>query len=926
MVQVLLLALAGAGILAGQEVDRKQGEALTANELLSAGEAAFLNREFGKAERLLGQFLEDYGKNDHVADQAKLVKPLLALVRVRLEKFEEARELIEEAIVLDTTTPAQKEELEFWRGIAALKAGDHVAAQEGFGAFYADTSHVEWRRTEALILFGTTDVLQGEPARAAAFFGSQMERLRERSPEAAGRAVILQLHALMESGEEGGALELLRAEYPRMGEITQLVSFQSLAVALGATFLEQGDYYDAIACLQRVWSKERLMRHQGKRLVELKGKVRVLKERGNQPELVFQYDGMVGRLEREIEAFGTTESFDASVRLRLATAFRGLGRFRESALILEEMLERMDPDVVVEQAALALVQSWMQIERWPRAIAAAEKYEVVFGGRGLAKSLALVVFLKAECEQQRRELGAAAAGYGRVFTEWPKSELAAKAFFMQGMVRLMADENDEAIGVMQAFRERFGKPGLVEDSVSWEGMGRSFGKEHGLSYEVMGDYLERYPKGKYVEDAEFRRVFCRHSEAYYDEAIAGFREFIEAREGSNYVDEARLLLGDALGAVGEVDEAIAAYRSIGPGSKRFFEDGWFKIGKALWLTERTEEMRAHFEEFIETYPASFRVAEAVYEIGKIDVRGGEVEKAKAVYWKTLREIGDEPEAYAIEDILVALTKLYTGERVLSALSRDFDELRRWAEGNEKAVLVVRAHWGKAKAMQRFSPQLAAVSMVDAGSMVDPKWHNPRVTVDCADARRLAGKPLVAGSLYREARKWHPRSPDKDRMYAGLGFLARDAGRRAEAVEWFEKTEVATFRPALRAEVMLETAKLHAERVPHLAREVLERLLGDKAIGSEAKAGALYLYAQILEAEGSKKKSLAYYERIYVAYGKYRDLVAAAYYRRGEVLEELAMREQALEVYRELVGREELRESEEVKLAEKRLSELEGAVR
>ena len=63
----------------------------------------------------------------------------------------------------------------------------------------------------------------------------------------------------------------------------------------------------------------------------------------------------------------------------------------------------------------------------------------------------------------------------------------------------------------------------------------------------------------------------------------------------------------------------------------------------------------------------------------------------------------------------------------------------------------------------------------------------------------------------------------------------------------------------------------------------------------------------------------------VGYGKYRDLVARAYYARGQALERLKKNDAAIEVYAELVGRDELAEFGESTEARARLQSLGGSL-
>jgi tetratricopeptide (TPR) repeat protein len=109
-----------------------------------------------------------------------------------------------------------------------------------------------------------------------------------------------------------------------------------------------------------------------------------------------------------------------------------------------------------------------------------------------------------------------------------------------------------------------------------------------------------------------------------------------------------------------------------------------------------------------------------------------------------------------------------------------------------------------------------------------------------------------------------------------------------------------------------------------ARGSLDALLGNKFVPNRDKASALMRYGRWWRARDDERKATAYFERVYVAYGKFRDLVAEAYLERGRSLEALGEREKAVETYRVLTGRDDLVEfGEVVGEARERLEALEG---
>ena len=62
--------------------------------------------------------------------------------------------------------------------------------------------------------------------------------------------------------------------------------------------------------------------------------------------------------------------------------------------------------------------------------------------------------------------------------------------------------------------------------------------------------------------------------------------FLETHPDHSKENEALLLVGDGLMAGGKVEAGMEAFARITPDEPRFFEEAWFKTGKALRLQEK----------------------------------------------------------------------------------------------------------------------------------------------------------------------------------------------------------------------------------------------------------------------------------------------------------------------------------------------------
>lgn len=919
----ILLSAVSLAVHAQEEKDAPAEPAIEAEgpaQLLERGRAAFAANDFATAEEALEKFIVDYGEAEEAKEAARIHRPLVAICKVGLKKFAEALEWIDTSLQDPKIEKGVADELKFWRGICLMTEGDLVEAQRAFGAYWADESHQPFKRYEALLLFATLYIQQDFPAEAADFLADQLPKFRDLAPEAASRAVVLQLYARMQAEQYDEALELLRVEYPNMDKMTQVISFQSLALQLGATFLENEQFYKAISVMQRIWPAEKLIEYQNGKVTEIEERIAFLETRPNTQGAIFQLKSILKRVARELENFRQMENFDSATRLRVAMAYQGLERYREAALIMEEMLASMPPDPVVESATLAQLQCWMEIRRWPKAVEAAERYESAFGSKG--EYLAPVLFLKAEALRNAEDYGAAQLAYGKVVELFPDDPFAAKSLFMQGFLYLQQDDNDGALYQFDQVERRYPDSDMVEDADYWTGMAYSFSGLYADAREHLEGYLERYDAPKYRKESVFRIAVCTFSLAEYDEAIPLLENFNEAYHGDPLTDEANLLLGDAWLGDGAIDEGFAAYEKVRPESGRFFEEAWFKKGNAFKLLEEFDTMREHFAAFVAEHPDSVRMPEAVYWIGWTHLNADEPEKAQAIYWETVEQYGNDPDMTTITDVFSALPKVYAGEGGSEELLTRLQITKTRAGVADDTILAARAGWAKSIVVGAKNPTAARSELMDIAKYVDPKVQSPTVSVPVAEALLEAGNVLTAKKLLTEIRRWHPRAVQKDRIYRALGDIAVEEGDLDKAIGFYEKFEREAVASTLLGDVRLKKAAIQIELGKTAqARETLESILTTEGVTSEMKAGALMALGESYASAGEHEKAIVYFERLYVAYGKFGELNARAYWLRALSLEELDLKREALETYEELVSRNDLSRFEEVKKATPKIESL-----
>ncbi len=902
-------------------------QAGTARDQVIRADAAYNERRYAEAVTGYESFLRDFGTFEETRPVLPHVRYNLAAGLMQTQRFDAAVEAINEALKIEDLQVDRRENLSFWRGVALIQLGQNPAAREALNEFIEQFPRSP-RVQDAALLAATALMVEGNQSGAIEAFGG----IRDDAESVhRGRATVLQLHSLMQGGEDAAALELLAAEGGRQDRITQIATFQTLAMALGEKFLEDEQPREAIRALQTIWPRERLVAHQQRRLEDVQEELAALEASPN-PDIFerAQARQIAREVEEELKNLEKIQSFDASVRFRMASAFHQQDRFRETALLLDDMLRQMDPDPVVEQASLTALQSWMAIERYDKAVGAAELFAERFPR---SSQLPLVLYLLAMAHQQDGAYEAALANFQVVIDKFPDTEEAARALFMQGFTQLLAENNEEAADIFARFREQYPESDLGESAAYWQGSALAFAKLYPEAREVLAGLAEQYPQGALLGPAAFRRAYAAQGMREHELAEEELKAYLRDYPGGEEESEARILLGDALLAQAKSDEGKEVYASIPPEVPRFHEEAQFKLAKVLRLEEDFEGLRELMREHLETYPNSPRSAEALFFIGTAWRQEDQLDKAKEEYWAAIEKFGNDHEAYAVEDLFVAVGRLYQGESEKLDFLADLRARRAQAEANEQPVLVVRTIWALAQAVRRSDPELSEALLREASVLVDPPVTSPAVLSDVAAAQMLAAEEQtdpaeaarrreLAADIYREMLRWHPRAPQKDRALGALARIALEQDDTQTALDYYARIERDTPWSPLMGDVLTTRAQLEvAEGRLDEAVDSYTRLLAADNVAGRLKAEALLALGELEMERNRPEIAIPYYQRIYILYGKWRDAVAQAYLRSGEAFEQIDDLEAARKTYEELVASEDLASLPEAEVARQKLQRL-----
>lgn len=922
----------------------------SATELLTTGEAAFNAGDWQVAVDRFQEFITNYGGLEGTAGAVVKVKPLMAICQVRLGRFAEALPLLEEALKQPDLDPKQRVDLVFFSGLSNLRLGNADAARKQLGEIFTDTKVERGRRMETLILGGMSYVMEKNWKEGINFFKKYGEEIAAYSPEAGARSKILLLHALMEEKQWDEAVVLARGIHSGLAEVRQIVTFSSQLIALGNHFLEEGSHHKAIQLLQLVPAAADIQQLQNARLAEAEQDLKTAQITKNAVR-ISQTQTSLDEMRRELDAFSKIPQFDSASRLRLAGAYFQLERTREGCLILDQMVRQMEPDSVVEAATAALMRGWMSLERYARAVRTADLYIERFANLPEKPNLADILFLKAQALEGQFEYQAAADGFRAVATQFPDKPIATQANFMAAYNILQLENYKLAGTQLDQQLKRLKKTDEMWQHVAfWRAMAFYFDQRWDEARKSLEDYLDATKTEgvglEYVDDAAFRIGYSYFSEANYPEAIKRLKAFASAHPESEWLSEALLTLGDSYAAEGDLEDADQAYSKIGIEAPGFHDEGWMKRGNLFKLKKDLKGMKTLFNQFVEKRPDSPRIAEGLQWLGWIEKQQGDIDSARQIYWDAIERFGNDVARPGLEDIFLGLHGFYSAKDRPELETRLADALAK-AKTEKKRRYATRLGWALAQlhlSNKNISPERrirdAREALAALVPEIDPKEIAPQILADVGDALVDKGEGDKALEIYQGLRKWWPRAPERDRAYAGLGFVAVRAGKEPEALESFEKYEKSAVMPKtapdgrgislvegeLGGKVALAKAAILSKRDAEKALDILLAIQKTKSMPASVRAESFMEAARLHYKRGNYREALPYFEQVYLLFNRFPEKVAEAYFERGGSLEKLGMPEKAREVYSELVSREDLASFEPSKLGLKRAIALGGVIK
>ena len=511
-----------------------------------------------------------------------------------------------------------------------------------------------------------------------------------------------------------------------------------------------------------------------------------------------------------------------------------------------------------------------------------------------------VAFLRAEAFINTEQFEDAEIEMRKLLKRFPEHPQKARSEFYLALAIAMQERFPEAAERFQAWLAAWPGHVLAPDVQYWMPICLYYDGQYDKALPIFEEYAKNNPLNAYAPEATYRAACCRYALEDYERCAADTAAWLEQNPDHYFRREAAIMRGDALAALGRLDEAKAAYRlSLNPAAGPFYYMALTQIArvyKALAETNDFLAMSQDYVQFIKDMPDDGNIIDAAYNAGWALRQIQQNDQARDLYWRMLERHGNTPAWEGFDLMLEDLAGMYP-------------------KGTDEYAQELRARYDKALADQRLT--LAARLA----------WAEARILPPAEQARQLAifagrfkSDYLGAETLLWLGQAWidngMPSSgipnlelllekyPDSRHVPAAQTLLARQALAAKEFGTALIYAQT-VLDNAAELEFVIDATFLRAEALRGLGRHDeaaadYNAILANRAAPRRLKPEALLGLAAGCAARQEYAQAVAYYQRIYVLYGAYKNAVIQAYLRSGDCFEKLGDNTAALKTYQEFL--------------------------
>ena len=772
------------------------------------------------------------------------------------------------------------------------------------------------------------------------------KNLSKLSPDYLGRINLKLLGLYQKHSDYDKALALLQDIDKNIDATPDVVEFNADAARLGDVFLDQKDVSSALSIYRRVRANDQVLALERLQIANLQRDLAnnmavIQADPLNTADLQAANKDINARIDKDqqiLAEYGNLAPILPPLFLRIARAYSVAGEHWKAAVVFREIMRRYPILPVAESALYGSILSFQEVKQFDRALAQCHDYLTRYPSGKFAETVA---YLQGVLAYDAEEFPHASAYFEDCLVKQPNNPRREQIELILADVQLRQGNFDAAIAAYKKFETDYPKSSNIEAAQYRSALALLFGGKTQEADTALRAYMTSYPSGKYLADAAYRLAVIKFGDKKYDEVIADGLAWQKTYNQAAPLAEVLSLMGDCYASTGRQDQALAAYTQSNKVAQtpEALSYSLFAAAKILQSETKWADVVKMLQDFIHANPDSPLLAECVVWIGRADVKLGHAEEAKQFMADTAKQYLNDPSNEAVDKILTQLAELYAKRKleptqpaptispVAGGVAEDpATELENRLSNpdiDNQPTALARQRFAKSElARLHQKADLQSQILLEIAAKSKPEDLSPTILAQVGDCLLQSGQPEQAAVFYHELLDDYDKSDVVDFAYNGLGRIAYDQKKYAEALPYYAKAlDRGVGVTKLKELTLGEAQTLMALGRYDEAKPRFEEVASTRAWRGEATALSVCSLGDIEMQKGKFAQANAFYQRVFVAYQRYPDVQAKAYLRSGEAFEKLGKITEAANTYNEMLGNANLTSFPEASEARQRLGGL-----
>ena len=775
-------------------------------------------------------------------------------------------------------------------------------------------------------------------------------------------------------GDLDEALKLLDQVKAREDLVDNPIQFDILAVRIGDALLAKGRRPQALKMYSVVRPKQEVIRLQKERISLLENRVAENKATlQTNPKAVMEISAANAGIQKNIvelkAAAAELEKLpDTSVpvRIRQARAYDELDYKWETIVIWESLLETADPKIR-EDALFSIGSAYGSMGRSVDADAAMDRYLLEFPSGKYATE---ANFLKGSVAMATGDFAKAETVFGTLIGKDDKSPQAPDMLFLMANCQFaqgVADPDKrqkykDAVENYKKYLSKYNDGGSAQEALFRIGLCQFQLGDYAKALEGFRDYNKKYPKGLFTGDADYRIALCYNAAQKYDEVLRLCAEWEATHKGEMMLPEVLALEGDAYREKEMPAESAEAYRrSVKLAStEELLKYSLFEANKQYQKSNNWEAIAEMFSQFAEKHPDHPAATAAVYWVSKAKIKEGKTAEAKQYLAETILKTIKERKKDAVEQLLGLLAQT-CAKRPRQPLAKaaaaapttpavdsagaeaqatpkprptpaplppydadgDFAKYLDDSKVGDSPLARARLRYARAQ-LAGFTKKQDRQNELMTSIYRDftPDQLSAMLLGESGDIALGKGELDKAEAFYKELMTAFPKSDLMECAYYGMGEVALARNKPDEALHWFDDAVDKIGAESRIAQITYGKGRaLAALNRPDEAKKIFEQVAGTKEWRGEVTAQALLALGDIEEKKGDLPAAIQYYQRVFVAYQRYPEVVIDAYFKAADAFVKLNQPEKASAHLHDLLSKPRLAQNPRAEKARKMMEGL-----